>query len=234
VKYVLKHGLQRAGQHLPRQIGIALAGYLNQPDPPPPSPHPPENVKLLQDRVDLQIADRVLVGRLIDILLEGSSLPWSSLKQPDSAAYFDFWQDFFPYKDKWDAFFEHVHFQPEFFQHTGAELFDSGYFGDYPNLLITRNGNQLGAEARSAFVDALNLASAGLIHRLRRCRQCTRWFYARVEDHFCCSAQCRERHFRTTPEGKEKRKKYMQRYRAQPSSIQGKRQRTKKSKGEKK
>jgi hypothetical protein len=84
-------------------------------------------------------------------------------------------------------------------------------------------------------MDIYRLYEEGLLHRLRQCRQCQRWFYAQQERlHFCpMPARCRDAYFRSSPEGKALRAKYMQAYRAQPSAIQGRRLNTKKPKEKK-
>jgi hypothetical protein len=58
------------------------------------------------------------------------------------------------------------------------------------------------------------LSELGLIDRIRECPTCGRWLFARFERERFCSGPCREKAFRASAEGKEKRRKYMQSYRA--------------------
>ena len=50
--------------------------------------------------------------------------------------------------------------------------------------------------------------------RIRECRHCGDWFDAKKSDNIFCKTKCCEQAFRTTPEGRLKRKMYMKRYRA--------------------
>jgi hypothetical protein len=70
----------------------------------------------------------------------------------------------------------------------------------------------------------LQLASRGLLDRIRRCAWsgCQRWFFARFSHKECCSGVHQQKRVRSTEEEKKKRREYMQRFRA------GKRQREKK------
>ncbi len=61
----------------------------------------------------------------------------------------------------------------------------------------------------------LGLARAGLLDRLRQCRHCKEWFYARFSSQRCCGAprQCRIRLHQSTEEYKEgKRRKAKEAY----------------------
>jgi hypothetical protein len=58
------------------------------------------------------------------------------------------------------------------------------------------------------------LGQLGLLHRIRQCKFCGLWIFAKVEREQFCSTSCREKCFRTSDEGREKRRKYMQGYRA--------------------
>jgi hypothetical protein len=59
-----------------------------------------------------------------------------------------------------------------------------------------------------------NLGRLGLLHRVRKCRSCGMWLFARFERERFCSPACREKASRTSPEGRQKRAGYMRRYRA--------------------
>lgn len=60
----------------------------------------------------------------------------------------------------------------------------------------------------------VSVAAAGLIERIRRCQCCGRWLFALRDDHQSCSARCRDKLFRSSKLGREKRAAYMRRYRA--------------------
>jgi hypothetical protein len=68
------------------------------------------------------------------------------------------------------------------------------------------------------------LLAVRLVHRLRECR-CGTWFFGRRDNHRHCSGACREKEFRSTAHGKQMRRKYMQKYRRQPSNRTGKHKR---------
>jgi hypothetical protein len=59
-----------------------------------------------------------------------------------------------------------------------------------------------------------NLGRQGLLDRIRHCQFCARWLFARFDREWFCSPACREKAFRTSPEGKRKRRDYMRQYRA--------------------
>jgi hypothetical protein len=66
----------------------------------------------------------------------------------------------------------------------------------------------------------VRLAESGRLRRMRRCRSCVAWLYAKFERQWYCSGPCREKAFRHSATGKEKRRKYMQRYRANLERMQ--------------
>jgi hypothetical protein len=68
-----------------------------------------------------------------------------------------------------------------------------------------------------ALIKLLHLAERGLLERIRQCawQDCHKWFFARFSHKVCCSGRCQQRHVRSTPEGKKKKREYMQRYRAE-------------------
>lgn len=59
-----------------------------------------------------------------------------------------------------------------------------------------------------------NLGKLGLLDRIRQCRCCGRWLFAKFERQWFCSDGCREKAYRASPEGKKKRREFMRRYRA--------------------
>jgi hypothetical protein len=54
-----------------------------------------------------------------------------------------------------------------------------------------------------------DFAAAGLLRSVRECDWCQNWYFARKGDHRFCERDCRERHHRSSDEGKAKRAKYM-------------------------
>jgi hypothetical protein len=58
----------------------------------------------------------------------------------------------------------------------------------------------------------VQLIGQGTILRVRRCKQCTSWFFAHFSNQEFCKSSCRTKHFAGTEEQKEKRRKYMRKY----------------------
>lgn len=67
--------------------------------------------------------------------------------------------------------------------------------------------------ATNSLLSAAVLNGAGLIDRLRRCRVCSRWFYAEHGARLSCSPSCRDKAWRHSPDGRKKRAAYMRGYR---------------------
>lgn len=65
----------------------------------------------------------------------------------------------------------------------------------------------------------IELVKAGLIHRLRRCELCNRWYFAKRESRRWCSEKCRRKHYLSTPRGKKKWRDYMRTYMAEYYSV---------------
>jgi hypothetical protein len=63
----------------------------------------------------------------------------------------------------------------------------------------------------SAIADLAKLAEKDLLDHLRECH-CGRWFWARFSHQRFCSAKCREKEFRSSPEWKEHRRKKAREY----------------------
>ena len=59
----------------------------------------------------------------------------------------------------------------------------------------------------------LGIAETGDLHRLRQCRHCGNWLFARVRHQDYCNTECQQLNFRTSDEFKDKRKRYMRKYR---------------------
>jgi hypothetical protein len=62
---------------------------------------------------------------------------------------------------------------------------------------------------------ALDLLRRGSIQRLRVCRECRKWFYAITDHQKHCSHKCRQRFASHDLDFKERRRKYMKKYRRQ-------------------
>jgi hypothetical protein len=58
-----------------------------------------------------------------------------------------------------------------------------------------------------------DLAAIGKLRRVHECRFCRQWFFGSKIDQGVCSARCREKYWRTSPEGRTKRAAYMRGYR---------------------
>jgi len=58
----------------------------------------------------------------------------------------------------------------------------------------------------------LQLIEQGAILKIRRCQQCTSWFFAQFSHRTFCQTSCRIKHFAGSDEFKEYRRKYMRKY----------------------
>jgi len=58
----------------------------------------------------------------------------------------------------------------------------------------------------------LQLIDQGAIQNIRRCQQCTKWYFARFSHQEFCSNSCRGKHFAKTDDFKQKRRDYMRGY----------------------
>ncbi len=58
----------------------------------------------------------------------------------------------------------------------------------------------------------LQLIAQGAIMNVRRCQECTKWYFARFSHQEFCSGSCRGKHFAKTEDFKQKRRDYMRRY----------------------
>jgi len=94
----------------------------------------------------------------------------------------------------------------------------------------TLSRGQFDSDDEKALNSILALARAGKLHNVTRCSQCRKWIFARTKRNTFCSDTCREKNFRSTPAGREARRLYMRRYRAQPDYQRTKLQAIKKSK----
>ena len=58
----------------------------------------------------------------------------------------------------------------------------------------------------------LKLTQIGYLTRLRRCKRCQKWLYAKFQHQTFCSRQCQQKHYSETEEFKAKRRVYMRDY----------------------
>ena len=72
------------------------------------------------------------------------------------------------------------------------------------------SGNRPGWEA---VLRITKLGERRLLWRVRRCRQCDKWFYARLRHKTSCSVRCQQAHYKSSAEWREHRREYMQGYR---------------------
>jgi hypothetical protein len=67
--------------------------------------------------------------------------------------------------------------------------------------------------ASEAVLQIVLLGQEGLLWRVRQCSRCHRWFFARFKHQNFCRTTCQQEHYKHSPEWREGRRKYMQRYR---------------------
>ena len=65
----------------------------------------------------------------------------------------------------------------------------------------------------NAVMSGLTLAAAGRLDRVRRCKECQRWLYARVPHQSFCSLACQQRFYRSSEDWKAHRRVWMKDYR---------------------
>ena len=58
----------------------------------------------------------------------------------------------------------------------------------------------------------VELAQTGCLVRVRRCRECDDWLYARLKHQVFCSERCRQKNFRSSGKGRAHRRRYMRDY----------------------
>ncbi len=71
-----------------------------------------------------------------------------------------------------------------------------------------------GASASEAVLTIQLLGTRGLLYRIQQCKKCSRWFFARTLKQTSCSEKCRKQVYKSSPQFKEHRRKYMRQYRA--------------------
>jgi hypothetical protein len=67
--------------------------------------------------------------------------------------------------------------------------------------------------ASEAVLQIVLLGREGTLWRVRRCLKCGLWFYAKFHHQKFCRTACQQEHYKKSPEWREVRRKYMQRYR---------------------
>jgi hypothetical protein len=78
---------------------------------------------------------------------------------------------------------------------------------------LTFRWNYGNRKASEAVLQIVLLGQERLLWRVRQCDKCGRWFYARFKHGRFCSTPCQQIYYRESPEWREGRRKYMQRYR---------------------
>jgi hypothetical protein len=85
-------------------------------------------------------------------------------------------------------------------------LYGSALWGQYLFSARTR-------DRRETVAVAFLFENLALVHRIRRCLECRRWFFAITEHQKYCGDGCRKRHAARGEEFLEKRRSYMREYR---------------------
>jgi hypothetical protein len=70
------------------------------------------------------------------------------------------------------------------------------------------------------------LGTRGLLYRIQQCNKCLRWFFARTIVQKSCSEKCRMQLYKSSPEFKEYRRKYMRQYRVWTEAKRFRKQKT--------
>jgi predicted RNA-binding Zn ribbon-like protein len=67
---------------------------------------------------------------------------------------------------------------------------------------------------QDALLSLLSLARQGCLQRVRQCKQCGKWFFARFRTQNFCQTKCQQTYFRSSKEWKAHRREYMRKNRA--------------------
>lgn len=86
-----------------------------------------------------------------------------------------------------------------------------GWTREWHVLPVGRKG--LSRFEASVLEMVLQYAIAGTLTRLRKCFDCSRWYYAKVQHQTFCSPACQQRHYRHSEKGKWNKRLYMRKYR---------------------
>lgn len=65
----------------------------------------------------------------------------------------------------------------------------------------------------TAFGYLIRVIERGLLPRIRHCKQCQKWFYARFKHQEFCQTTCQQANYKSSEQWKEHRRGYMRRYR---------------------
>jgi len=84
---------------------------------------------------------------------------------------------------------------------------------DEAQITVSAKGDTYPFGEEDILLAVLDLAKRGFLERVRRCRYCEKWFFARVRHQKFCTRDCQQSNFRTSKEFRAKRKFYMRRYR---------------------
>lgn len=80
---------------------------------------------------------------------------------------------------------------------------ENGWTADWRHLACVPPAQAL------AFVKALHLANQQLLDRIRQCRECKKWFFARMIHKESCSKKCQQLYIRSSEDFKQKRRQEM-------------------------
>ena len=87
----------------------------------------------------------------------------------------------------------------------------------YPRLFVQIEEallvNWESANSAATMVNMIvRLAQAGYLLRVRRCKECEKWFFARFNHQLFCSQKCRQKDFNQSEKGRQHRADYMRDY----------------------
>jgi len=68
---------------------------------------------------------------------------------------------------------------------------------------------------RSTVLRIAKVANEGLLNRVRRCQECSKWLFARLSGQRFCNHACRQRRYQSDPLVRDHRRRYMAAYRSQ-------------------
>ena len=84
---------------------------------------------------------------------------------------------------------------------------DTGKYKSFPEpRWLLRWTCEEGQEVADIVLTLTWLAQHGLLHRIRRCIRCTRWFFAKVNHQRFCGKRCQELHYQTGEYWKQRRR----------------------------
>lgn len=92
-------------------------------------------------------------------------------------------------------------------------------------LDVSSRGDRIILGEGDVLLRIVELARVGSVDRVRRCAECSKWFFARIEHQAYCDRDCQQAHFRGSEHFKAHRSAYMRQYR------RDERERNKRAKG---